>query len=626
MNPRFLSTVYSVVGNACVNSKLFSTLLNILSGVTLLACVAAVNAAVPVVTTQGNKVLFGGKVGSVAGNSMFWSNNGWGGDRYYNAGAISWLRSDWKSNLVRAAMGIQDDGGYIEDPAGNKAKVIAVVNAAIANDMYVLIDWHSHHAEQHPNEAIAFFKEMAQIYKNTPNVIFEIYNEPWDDVQWTSTIKPYAVNVINAIRSTGANNLIIVGTRAWSQRVDEAANDPIIGFSNIAYTLHFYVGMHGQDLRDKAQYALNKGIPLVITEWGVWGSCIGCVDYSEANAWKNFMLSNHLSSAVWGLTDKYEESSLITTGASTSGGWTSNQLTAPGTFAKDMIANWPPIAPACTSVAIPGTFQVENYCDMSGIKTETTVDTNGGQNVGYIDLGDWMTYEIDVPVSGPYAVAYRVASLIGGGIIQLEKQGGSPVYATQNVPATGGWQTWVTVTQIVQLPAGKQTLAISAKAGGFNLNWVKIEPSGGGSSSSKSSSSAKSSSSSIDNTITIQAEDFAIMSGVQVEATADAGGGSNVGYLDAGDWMSYTGASVTIPATGAYNVEFRVASQNSGTGFTFEEAGGSPSYAIVQVPNTGGWQTWTTVKSTVTLTSGTHRFGIKANSGGWNINWFRITK
>lgn len=116
------------------------------------------------------------------------------------------------------------------------------------------------------------------------------------------------------------------------------------------------------------------------------------------------------------------------------------------------------------------------------------------------------------------------------------------------------------------------------------------------------------------------------MSGVQTEATTDTGGGLNVGYIDANDWMSYVNNSVNIPVTGTYTVEFRIASAAGGGSLTFEEAGGVPSYTTVSLPSTGGWQTWTTVKATITLTAGTHKFGIKANTGGWNINWFSISQ
>lgn len=123
---------------------------------------------------------------------------------------------------------------------------------------------------------------------------------------------------------------------------------------------------------------------------------------------------------------------------------------------------------------------------------------------------------------------------------------------------------------------------------------------------------------------TIQAESYSSMSGVQIETTTDAGGGSNVGYIEANDWMAYP--AVNIPAAGTYTIEYRVASQSGGGNLQFELAGGSPVYGTLAVPSTGGWQTWTTIKHTVTLSAGSQSFAIKALAGGWNINWFAITQ
>ncbi len=601
------------------SKKHIATLISAACG---LALAVSANAAVQPLSVNGNKILAGGQQASFAGNSLFWSNNAWGGEKYYTAGTVAWLKSDWKSNLIRAAMGVDEGGGYLQDPVGNKAKVKTVVDAAIANNMYVIIDWHTHHAEQYTSQSIAFFQEMARTYGNTNNVIYEIYNEPLDNASWSGTIKPYAQQVVNAIRAIDPDNLIIVGTRTWSQRVDEASRDPIAG-SNIAYTLHFYAGSHGQYLRDLAQTALNNNAAIFVTEWGsVNADGNGGVNESETRAWVDFMKRNNISNANWALNDKAEGASALTPGASANGGWSSNQLTWSGGNAKDIIYNWggnitPPTT--CSEVALPSTIQAEAYCDMSGIKTEATSDTGGGSNVGYIDTGDWMKYDVDVPTAGTYTLSYRVAAAAAGGVIQLEKAGGTPVYGTVNVPATGGWQTWTTVSHTVQLAAGKQSLGIAAKIGGFNLNWIKVESFG-------SSSSSSSSSSSTTPIATVQAESFSQMSGVQTEGTSDAGGGLNVGYIDAGDWMSYAGTPISIPETGTYTVEFRVASAVGGGSLSFEEAGGAPSYTTLPLPNTGGWQTWTTVKSTITLTAGVHRFGIKANNGGWNINWFSITK
>lgn len=122
--------------------------------------------------------------------------------------------------------------------------------------------------------------------------------------------------------------------------------------------------------------------------------------------------------------------------------------------------------------------------------------------------------------------------------------------------------------------------------------------------------------------LTTQAENYSSMSGVQVEATTDTGGGQNVGWIEAGDWMAYN--SITVPTTGTYTVEYRVASLNGGGRLSLDLNGGTTVLGEVAIPNTGGWQNWTTVSHTVHINAGTYNFGIYAQAGGWNINWWRI--
>jgi len=318
-------------------------------GLTLAAQSCLALADVAPLSVSGNKVLIGGQVGSIAGNSLFWSNTGWGGEKYYNAKTVAWLKNDWKSNLIRASMGVEDSGGYLSS-ASNKTRVYTVVDAAIANDMYVIIDWHSHHAENYKAQAITFFEEVATKYKDSNNVIYEIYNEPLNTADWSTVIKPYAVDVIAAIRAIDPDNLIIVGTQTWSQDVDKASNDPITGYDNIAYTLHFYAGTHKQSLRNKAQTALNNGIALFVTEWGsVNADGNGAVAVSETNAWLDFLKTNHISQANWALNDKAEGASALVVGASPNGEWVSSQLTVSGALVKDAILNWPAIPTSSTS-------------------------------------------------------------------------------------------------------------------------------------------------------------------------------------------------------------------------------------------------------------------------------------
>lgn len=122
---------------------------------------------------------------------------------------------------------------------------------------------------------------------------------------------------------------------------------------------------------------------------------------------------------------------------------------------------------------------------------------------------------------------------------------------------------------------------------------------------------------------TLQAEAFSAMQGVQVENTTDAGGGQNVGYIDATDWLAYY--NVTFPTSGTYTIEYRVASL-SGSRLSSDLNAGAIQLGNVDIPATGGWQTWTTVSQTVNVQAGTYNFGVYAQAGGWNLNWIRISR
>ncbi len=300
------------------------------------------------ITTSDNQVLIGGQRGSLAGNSFFWSN--FGGDAYYNRNVVSWLKQDWNATIVRAAMGVEEFNGFISNPNLNRNAVRAVVDAAIAEDIYVIIDWHTHNAEVNQQAAVSFFSEMAQEYGDSENVIFEIYNEPIGDFNgaeatWSS-IKNYAAPVIAAIREH-SDNLIIVGTPFFSQRVDVASRSPITGVQNLAYTLHFYAGTHGDGLRDYARTALANGIPLFVTEWGaVNADGNGNVNESSTREWMAFLEENNLSHLNWAVNDKNEGASVLIgneLGENNQGNWPLSLLTPSGLLTREIIRNWPSI-------------------------------------------------------------------------------------------------------------------------------------------------------------------------------------------------------------------------------------------------------------------------------------------
>lgn len=288
--------------------------------------------------TEGNKIVGSdGQPVSLAGISFGWSQ--WESRSYYNADVVHWLKTDWKVSIVRAALGIKSDG-YLGHPEANKKSVCAVVDAAIADDLYVLIDWHDHNANVHTDLAVAFFQEMARKYGTHSNVIYEIFNEPITGLTWAGDVKPYAEKVIAAIRAIDPDNLIIVGTPKWSQDVDIAAEDPI-KTNNIAYSLHFYAGTHKQALRNKAVKAMSLGLPIFVTEWGTCdASGDGRIDVASTEEWMAFMRKWELSHCNWDVSSKRETASIILPSASTHGNWADGDLTESGRLARKWIREW----------------------------------------------------------------------------------------------------------------------------------------------------------------------------------------------------------------------------------------------------------------------------------------------
>lgn len=266
------------------------------------------------------------------GMSLFWSQ--W--STFYVAKNVDVMVDDWKSTVVRAALGVENDDGYLVSAQANVAKVRAIVDRAIARDIYVIIDWHDHHAQDHVAEATTFFEEMAKAYGKQPHVIFEVYNEPMDTT-WP-VVKSYAETMISKIRKAGSENLIIVGTPNWSQDVDVAAQNKITSDNNVAYTLHFYAATHKQELRDKAKAALDRGIALFVTEWGTCSADgNGAVNEAETQTWLSFLESRSISWANWALNDKAEACSAVKTGSGSTGPWRDDQLTQSGLLVKNAI-------------------------------------------------------------------------------------------------------------------------------------------------------------------------------------------------------------------------------------------------------------------------------------------------
>ncbi len=270
----------------------------------------------------------------LTGVSYGW-HNWW--PRFYNEESVNWLVSDWGCNVVRAAMGVGPKDSYLDKPVWSKEKIEAVIQGAINSGIYVIIDWHSH--EIHQEEAKQFFSEMAEKYGDSPNVIYEIFNEPVRD-SW-ERVKEYSVDVIKAIREHDPDNIILVGSPHWDQDIHLVADNPITGFDNLMYTVHFYAATHGKSLRDRSDYALSKGIPIFVSECaGMEASGDGLIDYKAWNAWIDWMVDNKISWVTWSVADKNETCSMMKQSASSTGKWKEKDLKESGIKTREKLRKY----------------------------------------------------------------------------------------------------------------------------------------------------------------------------------------------------------------------------------------------------------------------------------------------
>ncbi|WP_433813203.1 glycoside hydrolase family 5 protein [Flavobacterium johnsoniae] len=258
--------------------------------------------------------------------------------RFYNEKAVSWLKKDFKCNVVRAAMGIElGEYSYIKDPKFSKEKIEAVINGAIKSDIYVIIDWHSHNINL--KEAKEFFAEMSKKYAKYPNIIYEIFNEPDYETWWE--VKTYSEEVIRVIRENDPNNIILVGSPHWDQDVDLPAEDPILGYNNIMYTMHFYAATHGKDLRDKTDEAIKRGLPIFISESaGMEASGDGPLNVKAWQEYIDWMEAKKLSWITWSVSDKDETCSILKKSAKSEGKWKDEDLKESGIKVREFLRKY----------------------------------------------------------------------------------------------------------------------------------------------------------------------------------------------------------------------------------------------------------------------------------------------
>jgi len=301
----------------------------------------------------------------VRGMSLYWSLMPQALE-FWSEEGIATMVKDMKIQIVRAAMATGNEDwkgewngiqlkGYASDPNNQKQFMKTVVEAAIKNDIYVIIDWHSHEAHKQTDAAKNFFKEMAEAYGKYDNVIFEVYNEP-QQISW-SDVKNYANQVIEVIRQY-SDNLVLVGNPSWDQNPSDAiGNEVSDSKKNTAYTLHYYANSHnwqgnyswgGESEGTKGEKAINAGLSVFISEWGT-GTADGggTPDQGRNQSWQEYVNKHKLSWANWSAST-INEGTAAFQGGSTK---TSLQYTTSGNLVKGYLSTNPETYTKCAANA-----------------------------------------------------------------------------------------------------------------------------------------------------------------------------------------------------------------------------------------------------------------------------------
>ena len=252
--------------------KYILPILILISLLTLASCAEEeppAEVAVPALKVSGAK-LTDGNGNPVSLRGMSSHGLGWY-PRYINASALQTLK-EYGANVIRLALYSETKTGYLEEPYSLDMLYIGVENA-IAEDMYVIVDWHilrDGNPLTHAEDAEEFFSEVSRRYADVPNVLYEICNEPNGETGWDD-ITEYANRIIPVIRENSSDAVILVGTPKYSTQIQEAMKAPL-PFDNLMYSCHKYIDVSPDGEKPSVYWlekAIEYGFPVFVTEWGI---------------------------------------------------------------------------------------------------------------------------------------------------------------------------------------------------------------------------------------------------------------------------------------------------------------------------------------------------------------------
>ena len=236
-------------------------------------------------------------------------------EKFINQDSIDWMKNQ-NLNVLRIAMYTAEEG-YLTDKERTVEEVYRLTDLLIENDMYVIMDWHIA-KDNNPLdglvEAKAFFEEYALKYKNVPNILYEICNEPnGDDITW-DIIEEYANDVIPFIRNINPDAIMIVGTPRYSSHFEAVVP---LSYDNVMYTHHNYE--HDYDYTTQAkidsfdEYYTNRNLPMFLTEIGIQDNQMLEENYDKLMTWIEYLDENKISYTIWSFANPKETTSISRT-------------------------------------------------------------------------------------------------------------------------------------------------------------------------------------------------------------------------------------------------------------------------------------------------------------------------
>ncbi|QQS05073.1 MAG: cellulase family glycosylhydrolase [Fibrobacterota bacterium] len=421
------------------------------------------NAASPVSLHGKLSIREGGLVGEFTGKKVRLVGMSLGNlgaedeSSHWNRSVVDWLATDWGCSVVRASMDISQISAleaYRNNPNLSKAKIHQLIQGGIERGIYVVVSWHEDSLSDHPDEAKDFFEEMAMVYGNKPNVLFEPYDGlSGKDYDWNRLRKLHE-EILAVIRSH-SSNVVIVSTPRLSRESDAALASPLVD-ANVLYSQRLDLQSDDKLERERVRKVTDAKLPVFVSQLSTSSAAEAKTDIPKASRWKDFLDTLGVSWCGWSISKGRESSATLVSSASQDGSWSATDLTASGAYFRSALLADIPSRARYDTLVVPGKIDGRAF---SIVAFDHALRAGTGGRV-QLDLlpGSWAQYVIASPTSQTARLLVRASvSSVGTLIAKLD---GKDVARFTVTPGNDGPSAVALATDSIRFEAGTQLLRL----------------------------------------------------------------------------------------------------------------------------------------------------------------------